>query len=215
MDGNEVAIWGGKLHGQMRGGDDDAKGVERAAAKEDVIRCGCVNDEEADKNGLGLGSITEDGVEVNVAASGNLFSRKAINWFIIWDHGCVWKLKLLVCCPVEDVDETVLVDEDFFNCVVFYFNSDDHRVVLLVVEVVEVVVREGDGRHSTSVMGMGNVIDGLIWQRCFFLAEEVDPPLAKPPEMVLIVPRRRGLAGVTSVRAGWGSWLVDWLGRLS
>jgi len=54
-----------------------------------------------------------------------------------------------------------------------------------------------------------------IWRRCFFLAEEVDPPLAKPPEMVLIVPRRGGSAGVTSVRAGWGSWLVGWLGRLS
>jgi len=72
-------------------------------------------------------------VEVNVTAGGNLFSRKAINWFIIWDHGCVWELKLMVCCPVEDVDETALVDEDFFNCVVFYFNSIDHRVVLLVV----------------------------------------------------------------------------------
>jgi len=41
-----------------------------------------------------------------------------------------------------------------------------------------------------------------IWQRCLFLADEVEPPLVKPPEMVLIVPRRGGLAGVTSVRAG-------------
>jgi len=31
-----------------------------------------------------------------------------------------------------------------------------------------------------------------IWWRCFFLAEEVDPPLAKPLEMVLIVPHRDG-----------------------
>jgi len=83
MDGEDVARWGGKLHGQMKGGDDGAKGVERGTAKEDIIRCGCVNDEEADKNILGLGPITEDGVEVNVVAGGNLFSRKAINWFII------------------------------------------------------------------------------------------------------------------------------------
>jgi len=54
-----------------------------------------------------------------------------------------------------------------------------------------------------------------IWHRCFFLAEEVDPSLAKPPEMVLIVPRKEGSTGVTSVRTGWGSWLVGWLGRLS
>jgi len=31
-----------------------------------------------------------------------------------------------------------------------------------------------------------------IWRRCLFLANEVDPPLAKLPEMVLIVPRRGG-----------------------
>jgi len=43
-----------------------------------------------------------------------------------------------------------------------------------------------------------------IWRRCLFLAEEVEPPLAKPPEMVLMVPRKGGSAGVMSVRAGSG-----------
>jgi len=28
MNGEDVARWEGKLHGQMRGGDDSAKGVE-------------------------------------------------------------------------------------------------------------------------------------------------------------------------------------------
>jgi len=28
MNGEDVARWGGKLHGQMRGGDDSTKGVE-------------------------------------------------------------------------------------------------------------------------------------------------------------------------------------------
>jgi len=45
------------------------------------------------------------------------------------------------------------------------------------------------------------LMDEICW-RCLFLADEVDPPLAKPPEMVLIVPRRGGSVGVTSVRAG-------------
>jgi len=36
----------------------------------------------------------------------------------------------------------------------------------------------------------------------------------KPPEMVLIVPRRGGSLGVMSVWAGWGSWLAGWVGRL-
>jgi len=53
------------------------------------------------------------------------------------------------------------------------------------------------------------------WRRCFFLAEEVDPPLAKPPEMVLMVSCSRGSVGATSVRAGWGSRLVGWLEGLS
>jgi len=54
-----------------------------------------------------------------------------------------------------------------------------------------------------------------IWRRCLFLADEVEPPLAKPPEMVLIVPRRGGSSGVTSVRAGWGSWFAGWFRHLS
>jgi len=76
-------------------------------------------------------------------------------------------LKFLECCPVKEVDETALVDEDFFDCIIFYVNSDDHRVVLLVVEAVEVVVREGYGRYATSVTGIGNVVDGLDMARVF------------------------------------------------
>jgi len=42
----------------------------------------------------------------------------------------------------------------------------------------------------------------------------VDPPLAKPPEMVLMVLRRGGSVGVMLERAGSGYWLVGWAGRL-
>jgi len=38
-----------------------------------------------------------------------------------------------------------------------------------------------------------------IWRRCLFLVDEVDPLLAKPPEMVLMVSRSGG-----SVCVGWG-----------
>jgi len=143
MNCEDVARWGGKLHGPMRGRDDGAKGVERGPAEEDIIRCGCLDDLDS----------------VNVAAGGNFFSRKAINWFIVWDHGGVGNLEFLVCCPVKDVDGTALVDKYFFDCVILYFNGNDYRVVLLVVEAVEVVVREGYGWHAASVMGMGNVVD--------------------------------------------------------
>jgi len=49
-----------------------------------------------------------------------------------------------------------------------------------------------------------------IWRkrRCLFLADEVDLPLAKLPEMVLVVSRSGGSVGAISMRAGWGSRLV-------
>jgi len=74
----------------------------------------------------------------------------------------------LICGPVEDVDRAALVNKDFLNGVVFDFNSDDHGVVLLVVEAVKVVVCEVDMRHAVSVMGMGNMVDGLDMAEVFF-----------------------------------------------
>jgi len=55
-----------------------------------------IDDKEVDGNGFGLGSVTKHGVKVNVAAGGHLFARKAIDWFVIWDHGGVWELKFLI-----------------------------------------------------------------------------------------------------------------------
>ena len=69
--------------------------------------------------------------------------------------------------PVEDVDRAALVNKDFLNGIVFDFNSDDHGVILLVVETVKVVVYEDDGRHAASVMGVGNVVDGLNMAEVF------------------------------------------------
>jgi len=89
MDDENVARRGREFHDQVRGGDDDAEGVERGTAKEDIIGCGCINDEEADGNAFSLGSVTKYGVKVNVTAGGNLFSKKAIDGFIIQDHGNV------------------------------------------------------------------------------------------------------------------------------
>ena len=89
MDGENVTRRGREFHGQVRGGDDNVDGVERGTVKEDIIGCGCVHDEEADGNGFSLGSVTKYGVKVNVAAGGNLFSKKAIDGFIIRDHGSV------------------------------------------------------------------------------------------------------------------------------
>jgi len=54
-----------------------------------------------------------------------------------------------------------LIHEYFLNGIIFDFNGDDHGVVLLVVEAVEVVICEYDGGHTTSVMGMSDMVDGL------------------------------------------------------
>ena len=54
-----------------------------------------------------------------------------------------------------------MVNEDFLDGVVFYLDGDDHRVILVVIKAMKIVVREGYGGHSTSVMRMGDVLDGL------------------------------------------------------
>ena len=155
-----------------------------------TLRCGSVNDEEADGNDFGLSSITEDNVKVNVATGGNLFSRKAINWFIIWDHGGIWELKFLIRCLVKDVDGAALVDE---AC----------------------VVREGDGRHAASVMGMSNVVDGLDMAEVFLFSRRGGSSTSETTGDGVDSAGKGGSVGVTAVRASWGSWLVGWLGRLS
>ena len=66
-----------------------------------------------------------------------------------------------MCCPIEDVNRTALVNEEFLDDVVFYLDDDDHRVILLVIKAMKIVVREGCGGHATSVMRMGDVVDGL------------------------------------------------------
>jgi len=160
---------GRELHGQMGGGDDSVESVERRTTQEDIVGCGRVDDKEADGNGFGLGSVTKHGVKVDVAAGGYLFTRKAIDWFVIWDHGNVRKLEFLIGGLVENVNRAALVDKDFLNGVVFDVNSDDHFVVLLVVEAVKVVVCEDDRRHATFIMQMGDVVDGLNMAEVFLL----------------------------------------------
>jgi len=54
-----------------------------------------------------------------------------------------------------------LIYKDFLNSIIFDFNGDDHGVILLVVEAVEVVICEYDGEHTTSVVGMSEMVDGL------------------------------------------------------
>jgi len=114
-----------------------------------------------------LGSLTKDGVEVDVAAGGNLFAREAIYWFIIEDHSGVQKLDFLVGGLVEEVNRAALVHKDIFNGVVFDFNRDDHGVILLMVEIMKVVICEDDGRHAAPVVGMDDMVDGLDMTKVF------------------------------------------------
>ena len=142
-------------------------------------------------------------MEVNVATGGNFFPRKAINQFIIWDHGSVWELKFLARSPIEVVNRAALVDEDFLDCVVFYFNGDDHRVILLVIEALKIVVREGYGGHATSMMRMGYVVDGLDMAKMSLHGRGGGFSTTKTT--IYGVDSSAEGAGVTSVRAGWGS----------
>ena len=86
MDGEDVTEWRRELHGQVGGGDDSAKGVEGRTTQEDIVGCWRVDDKEADWDGFSLSSLTKDGVEVDVATSGYLFAREAIDRLVIRDH---------------------------------------------------------------------------------------------------------------------------------
>ena len=161
MDGEDVTGRGRELHGQVKGGDNGAKDVEGRTAQGDIVGCWRVDDKEADWDGFGLGPLTKDGVEVDVATGGYLFTREAIDWLIIRDHGGVRKLKFLVGGLVKDINRVALINKDFLNSVVFDFNCDDHGVILLMVEAMKVVICEDDRRHAAFVVGMGDMVDGL------------------------------------------------------
>jgi len=74
----------------------------------------------------------------------------------------------LVSGPVEDVNRAALINEDFLNSIILDFDNDDHGVILLVVEAVEVIIYEYNGRHTASVVGMGDVVDGLYMAEVSF-----------------------------------------------
>jgi len=74
----------------------------------------------------------------------------------------------LVSGPVEDVNRAALIDKDFLNSIILDFYSDDHGVVLLVVEAVEVIICESNGGHTASMVGMGDVVDGLYMAEVSF-----------------------------------------------
>ena len=100
-------------------------------------------------------------MEVNVAPGGYLFTGKPIYWLVIWDHGGVRKLKFVVGGLVEDINGAALINEDFLDSVIFDFNSDNHGVILLMVETVKVIICKEDGRHTAFMVGMGDVVDRL------------------------------------------------------
>jgi len=54
-----------------------------------------------------------------------------------------------------------LVNEDLLDDIIFQLHLDNHGVILLVIEAMEIIVCEGFGGHATSVVGVGDVVDGL------------------------------------------------------
>ena len=106
-------------------------------------------------------------MEINVSMGGNLFSRETIDGFIIGSHCSEKKLEFLVSVLVKDVYGIALVYEHLFVSKVLKLNGDDHGVILLLVDTVEMGVGEGDGGHSASEVGVGNVVDGLDITKMF------------------------------------------------
>ena len=61
-----------------------------------------------------------------------------------------------------------MIHKDFLNGIIFDFNGDDHGVILLVVEAVEVIVCEYNGGHTSSMMGLSDMVDGLYMAEVSF-----------------------------------------------
>ena len=171
----------------------------------DVV--GYVKDKEADWDGFSLGPLPKDGVEVNVAPGGYLFTRKAIYWLVVWNHGGVRKLKFLVDSPVEDINGAALINEDFLNSVIFDFNRDNHGVILLMVEAVKVIIYEDDGTHTASVVGMGDVVNRLDMEEVSFSGRRNGSSASKAT--------RDGVNGAKQGRVGRGDVGVGRLRFLS
>jgi len=161
-----------------------------------------------------LGSLTKDGVEVDVATGGYLFAKEAIDRLVIWDYGGVQKLEFLVGGPVEDVNGAALVDKDFLNGVVFDFNSDDHGVILLMVEAMKVVICEDDRRHAASVVGMGDVVDGLDMAEVFLSCRRGGSSTSEATRDG-VNGATQGRVGGSDIGAGWFGFLVSGLGGAS
>jgi len=123
-------------------------------------------------------------------------------------------LEFLVGGPVEDVNGAALVDKDFLNGVVFDFNSDDHGVILLMVEAMKVVICEDDGRHATSVVGMGDVVDGLDMAGVFLSCRRGGSSTSKATRDG-VNGATQGRVGGSDVGAGRFGFLVKGLGGAS
>ena len=77
----------------------------------------------------------------------------------------------MISGPVEDVNRAALINKDFLNSIILYFDSDDPGVILLVVEAMEVIICEYNGGHTASVVGMSDVVDGLYMAEVSFSAK--------------------------------------------
>jgi len=80
---------------------------------------------------------------------------------------------------------------------------------------VEVVVCEDDGRHAASVMGMGNMVDGLNMAEVFLSGRRGGSSTSEATKDGVDSATKGRIGGVMPVQAGWVSWLAGWVGRLS
>ena len=70
-------------------------------------------------------------------------------------------MEFLVSGPMKDINGTTLVYGHLFDREVLELDCDDHGIILLLVNNVEIDIGKGDGGHLASVVGVGNVVDGL------------------------------------------------------
>ena len=82
-----------------------------------------------------------------------------------------------------------MVYQEFFDREVLELYGDDYRVILFLVHTLKVDVNKVYWWHSSSFVRAGNRVDKMDASKVLFLVDYVDPPPAKPSDMVFMVPR--------------------------
>jgi len=150
MHRENVPWYWSKLHYKVGCWDDRHQPVDGRPSEENVVRGVGVDHQIFDPNSLVVLPLAEGGRKLDVAFSTDLLTREADNVVIVRYHLCLRYPYGFEGFPVENVDWTSLVHHHFHDGEFIYIDRYYHRVILLIIDTLEIIIGEGDGWHSRS-----------------------------------------------------------------